>query len=139
MRTKYFPFKVLLVEDDPIIAKIHKEMLKESTQEIDHAENGEQAIIMAGINNYDLILLDLGLPDINGVDVALQIHQTKQNETTPIVALTACHIDAIEQKCLAAGIEKIIIKPTTPEILRQLIHTYAERCTERSGDDTCPN
>ncbi len=118
-------FKILLVEDQPIVLKIHKMMLEEIGYRPDTAENGQQAIIMAQADQYGLILMDIGLPDINGIEAALQIKQTERGKATPIVALTAYAVQDVKKQCLAAGMDKVLSKPMTSEMLRRLLYVYS--------------
>ena len=79
-------FKVLVVEDNPAIQCIHKAMLTELNCETEVASNAKEALEMAW-NHHDLILLDIGLPDRSGVEVALEIRGRETDKRTRIVAV----------------------------------------------------
>lgn len=78
--------KLLIIEDDKGIAKFIENGLKQESYAVDVVENGEQGLRTAKTNGYDLIVLDLYLPDINGLKVAKGIREKKQN--VPIIVLT---------------------------------------------------
>lgn len=113
------PKTILLVEDEPIVQTVHSAMLKKLGYAVDIAKNAEEAINMSK-NSYDLIFMDVGLPDISGIQAAKKIRE--QQNTTPIVALTAYPLSEVKEECLAAGINEIATKPISPEHLTQIIH-----------------
>lgn len=117
-------FKILLVEDQPLVRKIHEKMLAEMGHSPDVAEDGQQAIAMAKSYPYGLILMDIGLPDITGIDASMQIRQTQSGKVVPIVALTAYALQEVEEKCLAAGMDRVLTKPVVPDTLQLLINSY---------------
>lgn len=115
--------KILLVEDDLMIQKFTKLVLSEFNCQITVANDGEQALRLAESTHYDLILLDLGLPDINGIAVAETIFMGKRskstNRPTHIVALTAHGGIKERNACSAVGIPYFCQKPlTAPEFLK---------------------
>lgn len=115
--------KILLVEDDAIIQKIHTAMLKKLGCEVDLAENGYQALQMA-THNYDLIFMDVGLPDLDGIEVAKQItHQINVEHAihTPIIGLTGYGDDENKNKCLAVGMDDVAVKPVKFEEIQRLL------------------
>ena len=88
--------------------------------EVDIATTGAQAISMSK-NNYDIILLDIGLPDVNGIEVGKTIRALHPN--IPIIGITA-YGDIIENECLAAGINEIATKPIRREQFYNLLSKY---------------
>lgn len=111
--------RILLVEDEPIVQKVHRIMLEKMNCDIDIAVNGQQALTLFNANQYDAIILDIGLPDMSGIDVAIQIRNSKIN--IPIIALTADVTDGTQKKCLDAGINTVATKPIDSEHLQQLL------------------
>lgn len=100
--------RLLVVEDDVDVAQQLVEGLRE-TYYVDHVALGSEAIYAARVNEYDLIILDIGLPDIDGIEVCVQIRADKSNAC--ILMLTA--EDTLEQKVLAldSGADDYITKP----------------------------
>lgn len=117
--------KILLVEDEKIAMLVNKMLLEEIGYSPDIAEDGQQALEMAQKNEYALIFMDLGLPGMSGMEVATKIRAGEKARKTTIVALTAYALDDVEEKCLAAGMDTVINKPTTTDVLEKLIKTYA--------------
>ena len=101
--------QLLIVEDEDKIANFLRRGLLEESYAVDIAANGEDALYKFEINEYDLIILDLLIPKINGIDVCRKIRQV--NTTTPILILTAR--DATEDKIsrLDAGADDYMTKP----------------------------
>ena len=118
--------KILLVEDSPIISKISKLLLEDCEEldcRVDVARSGQTALELIDENNYHLVLLDIGLPDIDGHTIAkcIRNHENPHVSKVPIVAITAHSEDEEAEKCLKAGIERVIIKPLTTEIAKTFL------------------
>ena len=84
-------FKILVVEDNPVIQFVVSSMLEELGYRFDIAKDGQTAIEFAHTNNYSLILMDIDLPDISGIQVAEQLFSSKSTRGIPIVAMTSPH------------------------------------------------
>jgi CheY-like chemotaxis protein len=116
--------RLLIVEDDCINQKIISLFLKELNYEsIDLAGTGQQAISLLNFYDYDLVLLDIGLPDINGIELCKQIRQLSCCNQTPIIALTAFTNEEINRQCLSAGINNVLHKPINLDELNNTL-TY---------------
>lgn len=117
--------RVLLVEDTDIIRIANSYLLANLMCEVDAAMNGRQALDLFNQNHYDLILLDIGLPDITGIQVCQKIRKQlqEQGRAIPIVFLTALGED-VKTNCLKAGGSDFASKPITIECLGQLIQKW---------------
>jgi len=102
---------VLLAEDEPINQEIAKGLLETVGLVVHLAEDGLEAVTLAMINHYALILMDMQMPHMNGVDATKAIRADSQNATTPILAMTANVFEENRQSCLAAGMDDHIAKP----------------------------
>jgi two-component system, OmpR family, aerobic respiration control sensor histidine kinase ArcB len=102
--------KILLVEDIELNVMVAKALLEKLGQSVEVAMTGQEALDMARKQQYDLILLDIQLPDMNGFDVASKLHEEELVTGTPIVALTANVIKA-RQEYLDQGMDDVISKP----------------------------
>lgn len=100
--------KILLIEDDLIIHHVVKEFTKDENYSIDFATNGKDAMIKIEGFKYDLILLDLILPDITGEDL---IEFIKTNSSAPIFIITSKNDEMTLALCLAMGAEEYMTKP----------------------------
>lgn len=110
--------RVLLVEDYQLAAKIADYILRSLDCEVDIAKNGEQALDKAISGEYDLILMDLGLPDRDGYEVTKIIRQTKN---TPVYALTAHTDQGHKDLAVEAGMNGFLIKPLEEDEVRQVL------------------
>jgi len=104
--------KILLVEDNLINQRVTMHLLKELGCVADIADNGVYAIKLFKKNDYDIILMDIGLPDMDGCTVTKKIRAIeKKNHHVPIIALTAYASEDDRQKCLGAGMDNVLTKP----------------------------
>ncbi len=116
-------FKILVVEDNLINQKVAKCLLESKGYQIEIAPTGQTALELYQTNNYSIILMDLGLPDMPGTEVSRQIRiieQAKGSDHIPIVALTANGIEA-KPACLVSGMDDFSVKPFEINELDQLI------------------
>lgn len=122
--------KVLLVEDNKINQMITQKMLEKRGISCNIIDNGEDAIEDVKINNYDLILMDVHLPGINGTEATSEIR--KFNTCTPIVALTAISLNENREMLLSYGMNEVITKPFEPEHFYNVVTKYLTS-TEQSN------
>lgn len=115
--------RVLLAEDDPISAILARTLLTREACEVDHVANGEAAVEAAGSAAYDLILMDVRMPRLSGIEAARRLRA--QGSATPIVALTADAFEDDRRACLAAGMDDFLVKPLAPEALRSVLTRWA--------------
>ena len=111
--------RVLLVEDNPINALLARALLAREGCEIDHATGGDEAIAAVKVGAYDLILMDMRMPGLTGVETARVLR--KMGIETPIVALTANAFEDDRHACLTAGMNDFLIKPMSPDALRAML------------------
>ncbi len=117
--------RILLVEDDPALARGLATSLKSAGHTVDIAEDGETALIAARSEEFALITLDLGLPDISGIEILRRLR--REGNTTPILILTAR--DAIEDRVegLDLGADDYLLKPFEPSELEARIRALLRR------------
>jgi signal transduction histidine kinase len=114
--------KVLLVEDNVINIKIAEKILKQWNVSVDTAENGLIAIEKFKLNAYDIILMDLSMPVMDGYEATAIIRST--NTLIPIVALTASSSFNYLEKAIQIGVNEYIIKPFNPKELNMKLRKY---------------
>lgn len=114
--------KVLLAEDDAINRLIATKFMQNWLLKVDYAVTGKEAIAKVKKNNYDLILMDLQMPGLNGYEASQQIRATKI--TTPIIALTAYAVSEIKSKAIQAGMNDCLGKPFFPDALFKILSQY---------------
>lgn len=122
--------KVLLVEDNKINQMITQKMLEKRGISCNIIDNGEDAIEDVKVNDYDLILMDVHLPGINGTEATTEIR--KFNSHIPIVALTAISLNENREMLLSYGMNEVITKPFEPEHFYTVVTKYLTS-TEQSN------
>ena len=114
--------KILLVEDNKINQMITQKMLDRKNIACVIIDNGEDAIEHMKTNSYDLILMDVHLPGINGTEATAEIR--KFNSTIPIIALTAISLNENREMLLSFGMNDVITKPFLPEKFYEIVIQY---------------
>ena len=116
MSFNYSSREILVVEDALIAKKVAQAMLKRLNCKVDFASSGLEALDLIAKNDYDMIFMDLGLPDMDGVAVTEKIRGMKEKKgSVPIIALSANFDDECRAYCLKAGMNEFIAKPLTKE------------------------
>ena len=118
--------RVLIVEDIKIARKVACFNLQSMGCQIDTACNGHEAFSLFKNNQYDLVLMDLGLPDIDGDKLTKILRRVERTRVrhTPIIALTAHLQNDRKQQCLDAGMDDFILKPITSETCKLILKKY---------------
>jgi len=113
---------ILVVEDNKINQMITKKILEKNKMKCSAADNGEDAVALVKENDYDLILMDIHIPGISGIEATQQIREFKKQ--IPIIALTAVTIDENLDDFYKAGFNEIIPKPfKTEEFFEKIYRT----------------
>ncbi len=114
---------ILLVEDNLINQKITLLTLKPLVNSIDTASNGKEAIEKLSTAGYDIVLMDIVMPVMNGILAAEKIRELEAGSDThvPIIAITANAMIGDREKCLSAGIDEYLSKPFQPAVLIEKI------------------
>lgn len=108
---KISQLKVLIAEDNLLNQKFLIMMLKKLNLNADVVENGLEAVEMANKNSYDLILMDISMPEMNGIEAAKIILSAQDRDNPKIVAVTAFDDQKTKQECSDAGMVFYISKP----------------------------
>ncbi|WP_221793803.1 response regulator [Aquisediminimonas sediminicola] len=117
LATRYAGRRILVVDDDDIIREVAFIFLNDiAAQQVDLAANGREAIEKAAANDYDLILMDLQMPVMDGIEACRQIRALSKTDAVPIIAVTADAFPEDRERCLDAGMDDVISKPYTPDV-----------------------
>jgi len=116
--------KILLVEDTDIIVSLVKDYLTYKGYEVIVAHNGREGIYLAKEKRPNLILMDVMMPIMNGIDATLEIRKDPNLNRTPIIALTALAMPGDRERCLQAGMTDYMSKPVKLNELIEIIEKY---------------
>ena len=120
-------YKILLVEDVQIAQTMASLVLKSAGCEVHLATTGKEAADQATQESFDMIFMDLGLPDIDGFSTTEAIRKSEikgRKKRVPIIALTAHEGEHVEVTCLDAKMDDFLAKPLTEEKVMQMLHKY---------------
>ena len=109
---------------------MEKEILEKAGLYVDTVQNGQEALFMIKEIKYDLILLDVRMPDMNGYELAVKIRENKNYKKTPMVALTADIMGEVKEKIKEADIDYYLAKPLRPEKLLHVLNHELEESTQ---------
>ena len=116
LQRDYSGCRVLLAEDNPINQEVVNEFLMDLGFIVDTADNGAIAVELAARFSHDLILMDMQMPEMGGIEAAQLIRRLPGRRRVPIVALTANAFEEDRERCLAAGMDDFLGKPVEPEL-----------------------
>jgi signal transduction histidine kinase/AmiR/NasT family two-component response regulator len=119
--------RVLLVEDNPVNRLLAERLLQNLGYDSDLAQDGAQAVELARVNAYPLVLMDCHMPVMDGLEAtgAIRAIDRELSRHTPIVALTAGAMDEERARCIAAGMDGFLTKPIVPEQLQAVLQRFA--------------
>ena len=116
---------ILVVEDNPINCRVINEILTGMGVKVDIASNGREAVSLVFQNTYDLVLMDVQMPEMDGYEASREIRRIEgERKLSPnhIVAMTAHAMQGDREKCLQAGMDDYITKPISTEVITRVIH-----------------
>ena len=121
--------QILVVDDNPVNRILACRILEKEGFSVSLADNGKEAVDCVLRDMYDVVLMDLSMPVMDGIEATLKIRECEQelHRRTPIVALTAQTMSEDRKRCLEAGMDAYVTKPVYPAILIQAILDVCER------------
>jgi len=133
--------KILLAEDNPINQKLAASLLERRNHSVTVVPNGREALGAMEKSTYDLVLMDMQMPDLDGFE-AVRILREKEKSTgkhQPVVAMTALAMVGDRERCIAAGMDGYISKPIRPQELDETLNIFLAQNDERpTRSDSTP-
>lgn len=129
---------VLLVEDNEVNQIVAKELLTSVGLRVDIAGNGEQAVRRFRPGLYDLVLMDMQMPGMDGLEATRIIRGMQGGQTVPILALTANAFEEDRQRCMAAGMNDFVSKPVDPERLYAMLRRWIPESASGQASVSAP-
>ncbi|HNH35494.1 MAG TPA: ATP-binding protein [Rhodocyclaceae bacterium] len=130
LRGRHAGARILLAEDEPVNQEVSRFLLEDAGLLVDVASDGREALELAGRNRYALILMDMQMPNMNGIETTKAVRDPdagSPNANTPILAMTANAFDEDRQACFAAGMSDFVAKPVDPDVLYEIVLRWLER------------
>lgn len=122
--------KLLIVDDSSTMRKIIMRVLRQAdipVETILEASNGVEALSqLASHPDLSLILSDVNMPEMNGIDLVLKVRETRSKERLPIIMVTTEGGESMREQAMAGGANGYVCKPFTPETFSMVLSTYVE-------------
>jgi len=121
--------RILLAEDSVINQRVALGLLNRWGHQVDVVANGREAVQAIAEHDYDLVLMDVHMPDMDGLEATALVRrrEAETGRRTPIVAMTASAMKGDRERFLAWGMDEYVSKPFEPDVLRALSESYTER------------
>lgn len=130
LREEFAGRRILLAEDEPINQEVSRELLEDVGLRVDIAGDGSEAVALATAGDYALILMDIQMPVMNGIEATRRIRAIPGYEQIPILAMTANAFSEDRQRCLAAGMNDHIGKPVAPQHLFETLLKWLTQASQ---------
>ena len=135
LQQEYSGIHVLLAEDEPVNREVAQIFLEDMGFIVDTAENGLQALELVGQHPYDLILMDMQMPEMDGLEATRRIRALPGGGELLIIAMTANAFAEDRERCLAAGMDYFATKPIDPDVFLKILLTGLSRQRTRAKTD----
>ena len=125
-----FKLKILVAEDNAVNMKVVSTLLERHGHTVTPAVDGRQAVALFGRQAFDLIFMDVQMPEMNGIEATVAIRKLEgkpPGQRVPIVALTACAMRDDEDHCLKAGMDSYLTKPISTRKLAEFLESFQTR------------
>jgi CheY-like chemotaxis protein/HPt (histidine-containing phosphotransfer) domain-containing protein len=129
---KKLGLRILLAEDNSINQKLAVVLLQKAGYSVDAVENGAQALEKVQVNPYSVILMDVQMPEMDGLEATRKIRELEEGtgQHIPIIAMTAHAMQGDRERCLEAGMDDYVSKPLEPKVLFNALDRWAQASQE---------
>lgn len=130
------PLRALVTEDNPVNQRLLQRLLQKDGHAVTLAENGRAAVEAVDHDSFDVILMDVQMPEMDGLEASRRIREieTGGRRRTPIIALTAGAMESDREDCLAAGMDAYLTKPVSPDELRRVLAEVVARASKAAEE-----
>jgi len=117
---------ILIAEDNPVNQKLAARMLEKRSHKVTVVSNGREALESLGKSSYDLVLMDMQMPEMDGFEATLVLRDKERGTANhqPVVAMTALAMNGDRERCIAAGMDGYLSKPIRPQELDEILEVY---------------
>jgi two-component system, sensor histidine kinase and response regulator len=131
--------KILLAEDSPFNQKLALGVLGKRGHDVTVAQTGHEAVSLAAKGEFDLIFMDIQMPEMDGLEATRRIRANEQGRRTPIIAMTAQAMKGMRERCLSVGMDDYLVKPVRARELYDKIESlFANRPVVHAAADVTP-
>jgi len=127
--------RILLVDDNTINQEVAMEFLRDAGMAVDIATNGRECLNALHCSHYDLVLMDIQMPVMDGLEATRRIRQSDRFKDLPVVAMTAHAMIGDREKSLAAGMNDHLTKPIDPDALYQVLKKWIRHPSAGTGQE----
>ncbi|EGA68010.1 hybrid sensory histidine kinase BarA [Vibrio sinaloensis DSM 21326] len=129
-QSETLPLTVMAVDDNPANLKLISALLQERVEQVITCTNGVDAVKQAEMHKFDMILMDIQMPQMDGVTACEKIKQTELNASTPVIAVTAHAMSGERDRLLNAGMDDYLTKPIEEHVLQQVLMHWSPQTNE---------
>ena len=113
--------RVLIIDDNAVNRRLAQVLFQKLGWEVEPMDSGERALLHLAMHRYDLILLDINMPGMNGLDVCRHIRADPRLREVRVIAYTAHVLPAEQQHFLASGFDAVLLKPLSFRVLQEML------------------
>lgn len=128
-----FPLQILIAEDNPVNQMLTVTVLEKLGYKPDVAENGNKVLSQVAAKTYDLIFMDVQMPEKDGLETTIELRKSPAHTNTLIIAMTAFALDDDKKKCMDAGMNDYTTKPIRIETVQALIEKWGIEINNRKS------